>query len=287
MQILLIISLIIHIIFSKRNSIRVTAILIVSLIISAKTEYDRQKKYSESENLQSYFVNEVDIKQKEDLDSLKVILNNYDSGKGKTKLIDKRTNIELNEDQINKQKELLKAFDKIEIDKNNEKYKYSLLYDQSINSTIMEIKKRTDWIGIPSQTYQVLKMKLNYFINYFRGKDGEDDNIKQELMLIGKGVRDSYIPTGNRLFNSKIKLNYGIFMGKHLEDSSDYNLSNILLTSNEIKWVKSDKQNNETRISLKSSLTFLSLSFLTSLIISIPFFLLSFVRFLFNKKGDQ
>ena len=287
MQILLIISLIIHIIFSKRNSIRVTAILIVSLIISAKTEYDRQKKYSESENLQSYFVNEVDIKQKEDLDSLKVILNNYDSGKGKTKLIDKRTNIELNKSQISKQKELLKSFDEIEIDKNNEKYKYSLLYDQSINSTIMEIKKRTDWIGIPSQTYQVLKMKLNYFINYFRGKDGEDDNIKQELMLIGKGVRDSYIPTGNRLFNSKIKLNYGIFMGKHLEDSSDYNLSNILLTSNEIKWVKSDKQNNETRISLKSSLTFLSLSFLTSLIISIPFFLLSFVRFLFNKKGDQ
>jgi len=283
---LLIISLIVYIIFSKKKSIRVAAILITSLIIGSITEYDRQKKYSENESLHSYFVNEVDITQKENLDSLRAVLNDYDNAKGKTKLIDKRTNVELNKSQIRRQKELLKSLDEIEIDKNNEKYKYSLLYDQSINSTIMEIKKRTDWIGIPSQTFQVIKMKFNYFVNYFRGKDGENDNAIQESILIGKGVRASYIPTENRIFKSKINLNYGTFIDKHLEDSSDINLSKILLTSNEIKWVKSDKQNNETQISLKSSFTFLLLSFLTSLIISLPFFLLSFVRFLFIRKEN-
>lgn len=284
MQILLIIILITHIIFSKKRSIRVTAILIFSFIIGTITEYDRQKKYSENESLQSYFVNEVDSKQKEKSDSLRAILNKYDEGKGKTKLVDKRTNIELNEYQINSQKDIIKSLDNLEVDQSNEKYKYPLLYEQSIIFTINEIKGRTDWIGIPIQTFDAMKIRLNHFINFFRGKDGENDNLIQDAGLMGSGIRNSYIPTGSRLFDSKIKLNYGIFSDKHLEDSTDINLSKIISTSNEIKWEKSTLQNSQIQISLKSSLTFLLLSVLTSLIISIPLFLLSFVRLLFIRK---
>lgn len=160
---------------------------------------------------------------------------------------------------------------------NYEKQRYPTLYQLSVDNTIMEIKKQVDWFGAPNIAWEKMNYSFKKIFNFFRGKSGERDNTLSEMSIIGLEKSNGYIYTKYRIFQPQIKLNLGAYSLDSLQKMNNTSLTKLISETNEIKWEQQFSSTQQLQISLKSILTFLGLSFLTSVVIAFLPILLSII----------
>lgn len=288
LALLTIITLIIFSFVSKKGLFyKAKLFLLFTFIVSLVIEFNRQKTFSEKESFETYFQSEPNLNMPKDIDEQKALMDKYDKSNGKMKLVSAKTQKELSKKQIEEQKGIVNAFAEIEKSKQNDKYNFPLLFQQSIQYKAMEIKESIDWFGAPDLTFLSIKNILTEFINYFRGQEGEQDNIASYAELMGSSISEGYVYTKARMFYPKYKLNAGISLMDSLRKNDNSTLAKTLSENEEIKWIKQSNQEQQLQLSLKSIFTFILLALLTCFVIYLPIMVVTILRQGFTKKVES